>query len=213
MVPRLLTQNRVGTRVFFPPFSTAVLFPIPSLLPDVFHLLVYVTMPGAPEDLRGERRQWLAPGNGWGLWIGSRENRRMGSDGGSEPPAIPFLPHLKHKNLKLSQNYKAAFDTGIGASPFGGTDLLGLPGLRSRWPAGPVLVSQNSVCRHCVIINSFLPLWAVSSPPPATPTKLVEINRGTGKTEPWCPFVWGRLQPRTQALNYPPSRTAFWYYS
>lgn len=161
MVPRLLTQNRVGMRVFFSPFSTAVLFPIPSLLPDVFHLLVYVTMPGAQEDLQGERRQWLAPGNGWGLWIGSWENRRMGSDGGSEPPAIPFLPHLKHKNLKLSQNYKAAFDTGIGASPFGGTDLLGLPGLRSRWPAGPVLVSQNSVCRRCVIINSFPPLGSL----------------------------------------------------
>lgn len=61
----------------------------------------------------------------------------MGSDGGSEPPAIPFLPHLKHKNLQLSQNYKAAFDTGIGASPFGGH---GSP--RSAW--SPVQMASGT---------------------------------------------------------------------
>lgn len=138
---------------------------------------------------------------------GGQENGKWWRLGASSYPIPTSLTTQKFKTCSELQG-------GIWHwSPFGGTDLLGLPGLRSRWPAGPVLVSQNSVCRHCVIINSFPPLWAVSSPPPATPSKLAAINRGLGKTEPWCPFVWDGRQPRTQALNYPPSMTAFWYYS
>lgn len=201
----------------FFPFSMVVLFPIPSLLNEksnVFHLLLYVTipMPGAQEYTGWEKTVTCSRERVRAVdrIPGAQEDGKRWRLGASSYPISTSLKAQKFKTCSELQGGVWHWNR----SPFVGTDLLGLPGLRSRWPAGPVLVSQNPVCRHCVIINSFPPLRvARSSPPPATPTKLVEINRGIRKTEPWCPFVWGRLQPRIQALNYPPSRTAFWYYS
>lgn len=54
MCPHLLqnenaqaTGSKSSGQAGFSPISMVVLFLIPSLLPNVFHLLVYVTMPGA----------------------------------------------------------------------------------------------------------------------------------------------------------------------
>lgn len=98
--------------------------------------------------------------------MGSLEDRRIRSDRSSKPPAIPFLLQLKHTNSKLAQNYKAEFDTEIGAHLRAGISWV-CPCPTSRWRAGLVLASWNSVCQHQAIINSFPPLPAACSQPPA----------------------------------------------
>lgn len=143
-------------------------------------------------------------GGGWEGGVRTVGGISGGQEDGKWPPRLqapsyPIPTSLKAHKLKNGSELQGSFCHWAG-SPFGAQIVAGRTG-----PGLPELV-----CAHCAIINAFPPLRAAPQPttrdrlqpatsttrdphhprpPPPSATKLVEINRGTGKTEPWRPSV------------------------